>query len=219
MAYRREGELDRRTAPRAEYRRTAPGFLSIDGFPCAVRDLGPGGLRVEPAPAARVWRLDEIVEGELKLREGSALQIRGRISRISRAGLAIVPVDQAWPGEALIVAERALLSRGRSERRGAPRLPIPTPPGGRGARITRLRDVSATGLRYVIGPGERVPAVGSMLSGDLRLDADTVIAVRGRVVRHMGREVAVALAPPGLSPEVLSLLHARYFGGESELGR
>jgi hypothetical protein len=48
-----EPKLDRRLAPRAEYRRTAPALLMIDGFRCAVRDLGTGGLRLEPAPAGR----------------------------------------------------------------------------------------------------------------------------------------------------------------------
>src|SRR5712691_9089297 len=47
--------LDRRAVPRVEYRRTAPALLELEGYRCAVRDLGCGGLRVEPAPAGRVW--------------------------------------------------------------------------------------------------------------------------------------------------------------------
>src|SRR5712691_4967129 len=47
--------LDRRVVPRVEYRRTAPALLELEGYRCAVRDLGCGGLRVEPAPAGRVW--------------------------------------------------------------------------------------------------------------------------------------------------------------------
>ena len=31
-----EPRLDRRSAPRAEYRRTAPGLLVLEGFRCAV---------------------------------------------------------------------------------------------------------------------------------------------------------------------------------------
>ncbi|MBA3659413.1 MAG: hypothetical protein H0W67_07440, partial [Gemmatimonadales bacterium] len=66
----RDPGLDRRTMPRAEYRRTAPGLLRIDELYCAVRDLGPGGLRIEPAPAARVWQPGQPVRGELRLRSG-----------------------------------------------------------------------------------------------------------------------------------------------------
>ena len=44
--------LDRRSLERAEYRRTSPALLELDGLRCAVRDLGLGGLRVEPAPGA-----------------------------------------------------------------------------------------------------------------------------------------------------------------------
>jgi hypothetical protein len=211
----RPGEFDRRHEPRAEYRRTAPGLLEINGVPCAVRDLGTGGLRVDPAPAARVWVLGEIVSGELRLRDGTPVPIRGRIARVRRSEFCIVPVDEVWPSEALIAAERAVLSRVRAERRAAPRLPIPAPPGAPN-RSTPLRDVSATGIRYLLRPGEPPPAVGSMLSGEIRLDVDTVIPVRGRVIRHYGREIAVALAPPGLAPELMELLRARYFRDEGE---
>jgi len=64
----------------------------------------------------------------------------------------------------------------------------------------------ATGLRYVIPRSERLPALDSATEGAVRLDPDTVITIRGRVVRHAGREIAIALDPPGLGPDVLALL-------------
>jgi hypothetical protein len=71
--------------------------------------------------------------------------------------------------------------------------------------------VSTTGLRYALAPGEGVPATGSRVEGELRLDADAVIPVRGRVVRHVAREVAVAFDPPGLTPTVMAMLRERFF--------
>jgi hypothetical protein len=206
-----EPRLDRRAAPRAEYRRTAPALLVLEGFRCAVRDLGPGGLRVEPAPAGRVWELDQLVAGDLYLRTGARVTIRGRIQRIDRAGLAVVPESGDWPEMAEIEVERAALNRNHQERRGAPRLPLPVHVPGAPTPRTPLRDVSATGLRYALAPLESAPAPGSRLEGELRLDQDTVIAVRGRVVRQGGREVAVALDPPGLTSDVLALLRQRFF--------
>jgi hypothetical protein len=38
-----------------------------------------------------------------------------------------------------------------------------------------------------------------------------VIEIRGRVVRHLGREIAVAFDPPGLNTAVLALLRRRFF--------
>ena len=95
-----EPRLDRRSAARAEYRRTGPGLLVLEGFRCAVRDVGPAGLRVEPAPAGRVWELDQLVAGDLYLRTGGRVAVGGRILRIDRAGLAVVPeagVEPARP--------------------------------------------------------------------------------------------------------------------------
>ena len=206
-----EPRLDRRTAVRAEYRRTAPGLLVLEGFRCAVRDLGPYGLRVEPAPAGRVWELDQRVTGELYLRTGLRAAVRGLILRIDRAGLALVPDGGEWPDPAAIEMERAALSRNHQERRGAPRLPLPVHVPGAPTPRTPLRDVSATGLRYSLAPHEPAPATGSRLEGELRLDQQTVIEVRGRVVRQGGREVAVALDPPGLTADVLALLRRRFF--------
>ncbi|HEX6104302.1 MAG TPA: hypothetical protein VFZ26_01880, partial [Gemmatimonadales bacterium] len=64
------------------------------------------------------------------------------------------------------------------------------------------------------------PAPGSRLEGELRLDQDTVISVCGRVVRQGGREVAVALDPPGLAADVLAILRQRFFpsGGDASSG-
>lgn len=210
-----EPQLDRRAYPRAEYRRTAPALLELEGYRCAVRDLALGGLRVEPAPAGRVWEFGERVSGQLHLRAGGQVPIAARIGRIDRAGLALVPDSEFWPGIEIIEAERSALVRWHHERRGAPRLPLPALPGAGGAS-TPLRDVSATGLRYALSPSERAPAAGSHVAGELRLDAETVIPVRGQVIRHVGREIAVALDPPGLTPEVLALLRRRYFpeGGD-----
>ncbi len=204
-------KLDRRIAPRAEYRRTAPGLLLIEGFRCAVRDLGPGGLRVEPAPAGRAWELDQLVSGELHLRTFGPVKVSGRIARMDRAGLSITPEAGEWPAAAAIEIERAALVRNHQERRTAPRLPLPTQLPGAPTPRTPLRDVSANGLRYALGPTEHAPAPGSRLEGELRLDTDTVIQVRGRVVRHANREVAVALDPPGLTPDILALLRQRFF--------
>lgn len=183
-----------------------------------MRDLAPDGLRVEPAPAGRVWELGERVTGILHLRAGGQVLIGAAIGRIDRAGLALVPDSDAWPDPDLIDAERSALVRWHHERRSAPRLPLPALPGAGGAS-TPLRDVSATGLRYALAAGERAPATGSHVEGELWLDAETVIPVRGQVIRHVGREIAVALDPPGLTPEILALLRRRYFpeGGDAAL--
>jgi hypothetical protein len=210
-----EPQLDRRSYPRAEYRRTAPALLELEGYRCAVRDLAPGGLRVEPAPAGRVWEFGERVTGLLHLRASGQIPIDATIGRIDRAGLALVPDSDSWPDPDTIDVERASLVRWHHERRAAPRLPLPALPGA--AASTPLRDVSATGLRYALGPSERAPAAGSHVEGELRLDAETVIPVRGHVIRHVGREIAVALDPPGLTPEVLALLRRRYFPEGSDL--
>jgi hypothetical protein len=199
--------LDRRANPRAEYRRTAPGLLECGPFRCAVRDLGVGGLRVEPAPPGRVWVVSQPVAGELVLRASGRIAIAGSVYRIDRAGLAVLARDGRWPSEPAIAAERALLSQGQRERRRTPRLPLPAASNVR----TPLRDVSASGLRYALAPGEPAPSVGSRLAGTLRVDAETSIPVEGRVVRHLGREIAVALDPPGLDPELLVFLRRRFF--------
>jgi hypothetical protein len=205
-----EPQLDRRAYPRAEYRRTAPALLELEGYRCAVRDVAPGGLRVEPAPAGRAWEPGQQVSGLLHLRSGGLFQISGIIDRIDRAGLALLPCGDAWPDADSIDLERSSLVRWHHERRAAPRLPLPTLGGASGGQ-TPLRDVSATGLRYALAPSERPPAPGSHVEGELRLDVDTVIPVRGLVIRHVGREIAVALDPPGLTPDVLALLRRRYF--------
>jgi hypothetical protein len=204
--------LDRRSLARAEYRRTAPALLELDGCRCAVRDLGLGGLRVEPAPGGRVWRLDQEVTGTVVLRTGERIALEARIGRIDRAGLAFFP-DGLWPTEAEIEAERTALLQRHRERRAAPRLPIPAPAADASGIHTPLRDISATGLRYALTRFESAPAIGSRIEGALQLDADTAIEVRGRVVRHVGREIAVAFDPPGLDPAVLELLHQRFFPG------
>ncbi len=207
----RMAQLDRRTLPRAEYRRTAPGLLELEGYRCAVRDLGHGGLRVEPAPAGRVWQAGEQVGGSLVLRTGERVPIEGIIGRVDRSGLAIVPDGGGWPTPAAVELERTTLLQRHRERRSAPRLPIPFPPGTPPGSRTGLRDVSASGLRYMLTHAERAPAAGSRIEGALQLDAETVIDVRGRVVRHIGREIAVAFDPPGLDAQVLAVLHQRFF--------
>ncbi len=203
--------LDRRSLARAEYRRTAPALLELEGCRCAVRDLGPGGLRVEPAPAGRVWLLDQHVAGTLVLRTGERLALGGRIGRVDRAGLALFPDGDAWPSAADIAAERAALFQRHRERRSAPRLPILPATADAQRAQTPLRDVSATGLRYSLTRFESAPAVGSRIEGALQIDAETRIEIRGRVVRHVGREIAVSFDPPGLDPAVLALLHERFF--------
>ncbi|HUR94136.1 MAG TPA: PilZ domain-containing protein [Gemmatimonadales bacterium] len=207
----RASQLDRRTLERIEYRRTAPGLLVIDGCRCAVRDLGPGGLRIEPAPAGRVWQHDQEISGTLMLRTGEPIAVRARIGRIDRAGLALFPEGDEWPSRAVIERERTTLMQHPRERRGAPRLPIPSRAPGAPGPATPLRDVSATGLRYVLTASESAPANGSRIEGMLQVDAETVIEVCGRVVRHEGREIAVAFDPPGLDPTVLAVLRQRFF--------
>ena len=128
--------------------------------------------------------------------------------RIDRAGLANMPDGAAWPSEEAIAAERALLLRSSRERRAAPRLPVPVTLDV----TTPLRDVSATGLRYRVGPHEVPPAVGDPIEGAVRLDAETVIEIRGRVIRRMGPEVAIELGAP-----VSILMSSRYFGNDSFL--
>jgi PilZ domain len=203
--------LDRRLLERAEYRRTSPGLLELDGLRCAVRDLGLGGLRVEPAPGSRVWSVNQQVSGTVVLRTGERIAVEARIGRIDRAGLALFP-DGLWPTEGDIEVERSALHLRHRERRAAPRLPIPLAADASGTG-TPLRDVSAVGLRYALTRFESAPAIGSRIEGALQLDADTAIEVRGRVVRHVGREIAVAFDPPGLDPAVLELLHRRFFPG------
>ena len=203
--------LDRRAVPRVEYRRTAPALLELEGYRCAVRDLVSGGLRVEPAPAGRVWEGNQQVTGILQLRTGERFAIAARIGRVDRAGLALFPDGNDWPTAVAIEIERTTLLQRHRERRAAPRLPIPTPSAGPLGPGTPLRDVSATGLRYTLKPAESAPATGSRIEGALRVDADTTIEVRGQVVRHNGREIAVAFDPPGLDPELLTLLRQRFF--------
>lgn len=207
----RAAQLDRRSLPRAEYRRTSPGLLDLEGCRCAVRDLGEGGLRVEPAPAGRVWRLDQQVSGTLVLRTGQRVALSGRIGRADHNGLAVFPDGDLWPTALEIDAERSALLQRQRERRGAPRLPIPATADASGT-LTPLRDVSATGLRYTLMRSESAPATGSRIEGALQLDGETAIEIRGRVVRHVGREIAVCFDPPGLDPAVLTLLHQRFFG-------
>jgi PilZ domain-containing protein len=205
--------LDRRSLPRAEYRRTAPALLELDGLRCAVRDLGLGGLRVEPAPGGRVWSLDQQVSGTMVLRTGERVAVEARIGRIDRAGLAFFPDGNGWPSAVQIESERMALQQRQRERRADPRLPIPAPAPGTSGIRTPLRDISAAGLRYALTRDESAPAIGSRIEGALQLDADTTIEVRGRVVRHVGREIAVAFDPPGLDPAVLDLLRRRFFSG------
>src|SRR5882724_1067175 len=92
-----EAHIDRRSLERAVYRRTAPGLLELAGLRCAVRDLGLGGLRVEPAPGGRVWSLDQQVTGTVVLRTAARIAVEARIGRIDRAGLAFFPDGGRWP--------------------------------------------------------------------------------------------------------------------------
>ena len=207
---RRVGQHDRRLLARAEYRQTAPALLELEGCHCAVRDLGPGGLRVEPAPAGRVWQEGAQVSGTLLLRGGERVPLSARIGRVDRGGLALIPDGDQWPTAAEIEAERMTLVQRQRERRSAPRLRIPTPAADGSGPRTPLRDLSATGLRYVLTPLESAPAIGSRIEGAVQLDADTVIDVRGRVVRHVAREIAVVFDPPGLDPAVVARLHQRF---------
>ena len=180
-------------------------------FRCAVRDLGQGGLRIEPAPAGKVWVVGVHVSGVLLLRSAARIPMSGLLARMDRAGLAVVPTQHGpWPGALVIEVERSALAGTHRERREAPRLPLST---RLGETTTPLRDVSATGLRYLLALSDPAPPTGSTVEGGLRLDADTVIEVRGRVVRQVGREVALALDPPGLPPEVIALVRRRFFPG------
>lgn len=205
--------LDRRALARAEYRRTAPALLELDGLRCAVRDLCLGGLRVEPAPGGRVWSLGQQVSGTVVLRTGERIAVGAWIGRIDRAGLAFFPDGDRWPNAAHIESERAALLQRHRERRSDPRLPIPEPVAGASGRQTPLRDISASGLRYALTRFESAPAIGSRIEGALQLDAETSIEVRGRVVRLVGREIAVEFDPPGLDQSVLDFLQRRFFPG------
>jgi hypothetical protein len=200
---------DRRASPRVEYRRTPPARLDLAGQACAVRDLNPNGLRIEPAPPSRVWSPGQAVSGVLYLRTSQPMPVAGRVLRIGPTGVVIVPDGSgAWPAAGAIETEWNDLQRAR-DRRSEPRIQLPmflpssTSP-------SPLRDLSAGGLRYILLPGERTPAVGSAIEGDLRLDYETVITIRGRVVRCMGREVAIALDPPGLSSDLVEALRRRF---------
>jgi PilZ domain-containing protein len=203
-------ELDRRAGARVEYRRTAPALLELEGCRCAVRDLGLGGLRIEPAPAGRVWHLGEPVTGTLLLRGGERIALGALIARLDRSGLALVPDGDQWPTVIHVESERLAVQQRSRERRSAPRLSISPSVASSSGTVTALRDVSATGLRYQLTRFESAPAVGSRIGGALRVDADTVIEVRGRVARHVGREVAIVFDPPGLEQAVLEMLHQRF---------
>jgi len=205
--------LDRRELPRAEYRRTAPALLELEGVHCAVRDLGLGGFRVEPAPGGRVWAVGQQVSGTMVLRARDRIAVEATIGRIDRAGLAFFPDGGRWPSAVDIEAERAALLQRHRERRAEPRLQIPSVGAGAPGTRTPLRDISATGLRYALTSYESAPSVGSRIEGALQIDAVTAIDVRGRVVRHVGRDIAVAFDPPGLDPAVLDLLRRRFFPG------
>jgi hypothetical protein len=209
-------QLDRRSSPRAEYRRTPPARLELAGQACAVRDINTNGLRVEPAPPGRAWYPGQAVSGVLYLRTSPPMPVAGRIYRIGHAGLVIVADGSgAWPGAGTIEAERHALERSQRDRRSEPRISLPMfPPSG--TTPSPIRDVSATGLRYVLPGGERLPALGSATEGEVRLDPDTVITIRGRVVRHAGREIAIAINPPGLGPDVLALLRRRFLGASPD---
>jgi hypothetical protein len=209
-------QLDRRNSLRAEYRRTPPARLDLAGQACAVRDVNINGLRVEPAPPGRAWYPGQAVSGVLYLRTSPPIPVAGRIYRIGHAGLVIVTDgSSAWPGAATIETERHALEGSHRDRRSEPRISLPKfPPTG--ATPSPIRDVSATGLRYVLPGGERLPDLGSATEGEVRLDQDTVITIRGRVVRHTGREIAIALYPPGLGPDVLALLRRRFLGASPD---
>jgi hypothetical protein len=207
---------DRRTGLRAEYRRTAPARLDVAGQACAVRDVSTNGLRVEPAPPGRAWYPGQAVSGVLYLRTSPPMPVAGWVLRVGFAGLVVVPDESgAWPSRAVIEAERRDLQRSQRDRRREPRISLPLfRPSG--TAPSPLRDVSATGLRYLLQRGERVPAAGSAVEGEVRLDPGIVIPIRGRVVRHTGREIALALDPPGLGPEALALLQRRFSAASSE---
>jgi len=207
-----QSQPDRRASPRAEYRRTPPARLDIAGQACGVRDLNPNGLRVEPAPPSRAWFAGQAVCGTLYLRTSPPIPVAGRVLRVGATGLVIIPDGSGtWPVPAAIETERNDLQRTQRDRRNEPRVPLPMflPDG---TTPSPLRDLSATGIRYVLWPGELAPTVGSAIQGEVRLDPDAVIAVRGRVVRCVGREVAIALDPPGLGYDMLELLRRRLLG-------
>jgi hypothetical protein len=208
---------DRRASPRVEYRRTPPARLDVADQACAVRDLNPNGLRIEPAPPRRVWYPGEAVSGVLYLRTSRPMPVAGRILRIGPTGVVIVPDGSgAWPVVSAIETEWNDLQRTQRDRRSEPRVQLPMflP---KSTSPSPLRDLSANGLRYLLLPGERTPAVGSAIEGDLRLDSDTVIAIRGRVVRCVGREIVVGLDPPGLSSDLAEALRRRFLGSSEAL--
>jgi len=101
---------DRRAKPRAEYRRTPPARLDVAGQACAVRDLNPNGLRIEPAPLRRAWAPGQAVSGMLHLRTSRPMPLAGRILRVGATGLVIIPDGSgAWPAPATIETERDTL--------------------------------------------------------------------------------------------------------------
>jgi hypothetical protein len=117
---------DRRASPRVEYRRTPPARLDVAGQPCAVRDVNPNGLRVEPAPPSRAWYPGQVVSGVLYLRTSPPMPVAGRILRVGATGLVIVPDGSgAWPAAATIETERNDLQRTQRDRRSEPRIPVP----------------------------------------------------------------------------------------------
>jgi hypothetical protein len=110
-------QQDRRASPRVEYRRTFPARLDVAGQACAVRDLNPNGLRIEPAPPRRVWSPGQEVSGTLYLRTSRPIPVVGRLLRVGATGLVIVPDGSgAWPAAAAIEAERTDLERSPRDR-------------------------------------------------------------------------------------------------------
>jgi len=159
-----------------------------------------------------VWYPGQAVSGDLYLRTSPPVSVAGRVFRIGLNGLVIVADGTgAWPAPDTIETERKELQRPQRDRRGEPRIRIPSLPNG--TSPTPLRDLSASGLRYLLPPGEQTPPLGGRTEGDLRLDADTVVALRGRVIRCTGREVVIALDPPGLAADLLERLRRRFVPG------
>lgn len=97
---------------------------------------------------------------------------------------------------------------------------------GRTPQWRPVVDVCERGLRFIAFEAERMPALGTMLSGRLRFggDDEEEVEVAGRVVRVQERDVAVQLEAPGIPLRIilreqrrlLRLYPARFHPAEEE---
>ncbi len=84
--------------------------------------------------------------------------------------------------------------------------------------LVQVLDCSEEGLRFKLPDGLVLPELDATIEGRIRFKRHSEeVPVRGTVVRCVGREVAIRLAPPGIPRSLLfseqRFLSTRYVGG------